>query len=97
MLANGSYPQQLKRRISGDFGHLSNAQALQVLERIYTSDMHVRLGHISEQNNSMEVLTETFRKVTRQVASLEFANQKQGFEWVGGIPMARQISFDRVV
>ena len=97
MLANGGYPQQLKRRISGDFGHLSNAQALHVLERIYTSDMQVRLGHISEQNNSVEVLTETFRKVARQVASLEFANQKQGFNWVGRRPMARQISFDRVV
>ena len=97
MLANGSYPQQLKRRISGDFGHLSNAQALHVLERIYTSDMQVRLGHISEQNNSVEVLTETFRKVARQVASLEFANQKQGFNWVGRRPMARQVSFDRVV
>jgi phosphoribosyl 1,2-cyclic phosphodiesterase len=31
MLANGNYPYHLQKRISGDDGHLSNSQALELL------------------------------------------------------------------
>ena len=42
MLANGPYPESLKRRVGGAYGHLSNMQAADLLRRIDTS----RLQHV---------------------------------------------------
>jgi phosphoribosyl 1,2-cyclic phosphodiesterase len=53
MLANGRYPYFLKRRISGEKGHLSNRQALELLlahKPAYLT--HVLLSHLSQENNS---------------------------------------------
>lgn len=56
MLARGSYPYPLKRRIASDFGHLSNDQAAQVIEALKGSSVkHVVLAHLSEQNNTKEI------------------------------------------
>ena len=51
MLLRGSYPPALKRRVGGDHGHLSNTQALELLKRVAHADLHVVIGHVSEQNN----------------------------------------------
>ena len=54
-LANGAYPPSLKRRVGGDWGHLSNRQAAQFLSQLDLRRLqHVVVGHISEQNNSVE-------------------------------------------
>lgn len=56
MLQNGSYPAYLKRRIASDFGHLSNAQAVDVLRRLVgTGVKQVVLAHLSEQNNTKQI------------------------------------------
>lgn len=61
MLANGSYPQHLKNRISGDRGHLSNDQALQLFKKHRPSHMsHVFLSHLSRDNNSPKRAKEIF-------------------------------------
>lgn len=53
MLANGSYPPALKRRVGGQFGHLSNAQAAALLGAIDCSRFqHVVAAHLSAQNNT---------------------------------------------
>ena len=47
-----SYPEFLKRRILGDQGHLSNAQAAQLLATVRHADLHtVIAAHLSERNN----------------------------------------------
>ncbi|MDH5181423.1 MAG: MBL fold metallo-hydrolase [Gammaproteobacteria bacterium] len=52
MLAESSYPESLKRRISGMYGHLSNGQAADILAAIDTDKLQqVVLAHLSEQNN----------------------------------------------
>lgn len=52
MVEVGSYPFPLKKRILGDFGHLSNELAAKVLTHIYHEDMQwVILGHLSKDNN----------------------------------------------
>ena len=51
MLMQGSYPLALKRRVAADYGHLSNEQAAQLLQRVAHPELHVMIGHISEQNN----------------------------------------------
>ena len=56
MLKNGPYPYPLKRRILSDFGHLSNEQAADLLEKLIGSNVKkVILAHLSEHNNTAEL------------------------------------------
>lgn len=52
MLAEGPYPAMLKRRVAGAGGHLSNAQAGDVLAGLGRAPTRVVLMHLSETNNS---------------------------------------------
>lgn len=55
MLENGPYPYHLKKRIRGSYGHLSNAQAGDLLKRLsHTRLNNVVLAHLSEVNNTPE-------------------------------------------
>lgn len=61
MLANGSYPFYLKRRISSERGHLSNSQALELFLKHRPSYMsHLVLSHLSKNNNCPELVKNTF-------------------------------------
>ena len=56
MLWNGNYPQRLKQRIAGNFGHLDNATAARLLAAVDCSRLkHVIAAHLSEQNNTPEL------------------------------------------
>jgi phosphoribosyl 1,2-cyclic phosphodiesterase len=56
MLEYGPYPEKLQRRIRGGEGHLSNAQAAQVLRQIAGKELHTLvLAHLSEHNNTPEL------------------------------------------
>ena len=53
MLQAGYYPQSLKDRVAGPFGHLSNDQAAAFLTRVDTSKLkHIVAAHLSEKNNA---------------------------------------------
>ncbi|MGB8330342.1 MAG: MBL fold metallo-hydrolase, partial [Polyangiales bacterium] len=52
MLATGPYPAALKRRVGGRLGHLSNAQAADLLARLPHTPKRVVLMHLSETNNT---------------------------------------------
>jgi phosphoribosyl 1,2-cyclic phosphodiesterase len=53
MLAEGSYSPALKHRVGGAQGHLSNAQAAQLLARVDCSRLqHLVAMHLSEKNNT---------------------------------------------
>ncbi len=97
MLLRGSYPPALKRRVGEDYGHLSNVQALNLLQRLAHPDLHVVIGHISEQNNASDLVTRMFSEMKEQLASLTIATQSEGFDWMGAPPITRQISFDKVM
>ncbi|HLK29812.1 MAG TPA: MBL fold metallo-hydrolase [Puia sp.] len=61
MLAKGSYPVFLKKRISGDDGHLSNAQALELFLKHKNKQLsHLILSHLSKNNNSMKLVESIF-------------------------------------
>ncbi len=61
MLANGRYPLHLQRRISGDEGHLSNQQALDLFMAHRPAYMsHIFLAHLSKDNNSPEIAAKLF-------------------------------------
>ena len=55
MLANGPYPAALKRRVGGPLGHLSNAQAGDLLADLAHNPSEVVLMHLSETNNSADM------------------------------------------
>jgi len=52
MLANGPYPESLKRRIRSNRGHLSNPAAAAVLRVLGKDVSQVVLSHLSEINNT---------------------------------------------
>ncbi|MGQ0503479.1 MAG: MBL fold metallo-hydrolase [Panacagrimonas sp.] len=53
MLARGPYPESLKRRVGGDWGHLSNAQAAGLLREVDRTRLQALvLTHLSEKNNT---------------------------------------------
>lgn len=61
MLSNGNYPYHLKRRISGDEGHLSNAQALELFRQYRAADLQLLiLSHLSKNNNKPELVDQLF-------------------------------------
>lgn len=60
MLEIGPYPYQLKQRIRGNYGHLSNddaAKAAELLVRMGAEN--IMLGHLSEENNYPHLAYET--------------------------------------
>lgn len=56
MLLRGSYPEPLKRRITGGLGHLNNDMTALFAERLAGSACRTMLlGHLSENNNLPEL------------------------------------------
>ena len=64
MLKNGPYPWPVKQRIKSRIGHLSNEQSVDVLSRVFSENLkEVVLAHMSETNNSSEMVLETFNSI----------------------------------
>lgn len=62
MLEAGIYPYELKRRILGKKGHLSNESAGQLLTKVLHDGLQkVFLGHLSKENNFPDLAYETVR------------------------------------
>jgi phosphoribosyl 1,2-cyclic phosphodiesterase len=61
MLMNGGYPYHLKQRISGDEGHLSNKQALDLFLNYKAPHLQLLLlSHLSQNNNKSQLVEELF-------------------------------------
>jgi phosphoribosyl 1,2-cyclic phosphodiesterase len=60
MLRDGRYPDFLKRRVAGGYGHLSNDRTAQLVRSLMGSRLgKVWLGHLSRANNTPERARET--------------------------------------
>lgn len=83
MLANGPYPQSVKSRVAGAYGHLANAQAAQLLEAIDHQRLsQLVIGHVSQQNNSPGRVYESLRTVAESVlANTTLLEQDQASSW----------------
>ena len=56
MLVKGEYSYVLKQRILSPYGHLSNTQAAEVVQRLARSSVKtIILAHLSEKNNTKEL------------------------------------------
>ena len=75
MLRSGRYPAALKRRIMSECGHLSNAQACELIVRLApTSVKTVVLAHLSEENNSAEL---AFAGAVQALAARDFREGRE--------------------
>ena len=77
MLINGPYPWDLKNRVKGRRGHLSNPDAAELLSILDHAGLkHVTLAHLSETNNQPELALEAARQaVSRPGFTLVAAEQ----------------------
>jgi len=84
MLAVGPYPPSLKQRVGGRFGHLSNAQAADLLTRIDTDRLqHLVIAHLSEKNNQPELARALLSGVLGRCADdILVADQPDGLSWM---------------
>lgn len=75
MLKAGSYPADLKARIRGSRGHLSNVQSAELIAKLAKSGTNrILLAHLSQENNTPEIALST---VTRRLS-------EEGFSpWIG--------------
>jgi phosphoribosyl 1,2-cyclic phosphodiesterase len=64
LLASSRYHPSLKRRVGGDWGHLSNAAAVTIAAALKHAGLRHLVGaHLSEQNNRPEIVREALAKV----------------------------------
>lgn len=75
MLQSGFYPPNLKKRIAGPRGHLSNVNAGSLI-RDHASPCleYVFLSHLSENNNTATLALETFRGIVKERDDLHHLN-----------------------
>lgn len=83
MLAAGSYPPHLKRRIAGRFGHLDNAAAAGLLAQMDRSKLlHVVAAHLSQENNTPALATAALAAVLGcEPDWIGVADQELGCAW----------------
>jgi len=83
MLQQGSYRAALKKRVGGDYGHLNNYQAAELIKQIdLTGCQHVIAAHLSRENNHPEKAISAFQKVLSKLPNgFEVACQDKGYSW----------------
>lgn len=83
MLLGGNYPERLKQRISGRYGHLDNGQAAAILAGIDRSSLqHVVAAHLSLRNNRPELACAALAgALCCSDEWIGVATQTEGFGW----------------
>jgi phosphoribosyl 1,2-cyclic phosphodiesterase len=85
LLANNPrYPEMLKRRISGQYGHLSNTQASEILKALSGGALKRVIGaHLSKANNRPDIALKALQEGAEgQALEILLADQATGFDWV---------------
>ena len=83
LLRNSAYPERLKARISGRYGHLDNEQAAQIVSSIDRQSLqHVIAAHLSQKNNRPELAVGALAAALGCASDwVTVATQAEGFEW----------------
>ncbi len=96
MLASGPYPPSLKARVGGEFGHLSNTQAAQLLAQVDRQRLRTLVvAHLSEKNNLEHLARRAAAAALgwpeEQVVA---ASQADGHDWLPVHPTQARIAGD---
>ena len=84
MLASGRYPDSLKARVGGNWGHLNNRQAAGLLASLERNRLqHLVAAHLSRENNAPALVAEALAPVLDGYdATMTIACQDDGFGWM---------------
>jgi phosphoribosyl 1,2-cyclic phosphodiesterase len=83
MLATGPYPEFLKERVAGQWGHLNNQQTARLVSVIERQRMqHLVIGHISDKNNTLDKVKAAIEPVFPSQERVIYACQQEGFDWL---------------
>lgn len=87
MLLNGPYPQWLKDRVMGPYGHLSNKDSAIYLAKIIgPNTKKILLTHLSHKNNTEEKALNTIKEIFEEYEvdfkNIECARQKEKSELI---------------
>lgn len=83
LLMNGDYPQALKARVAGRYGHLDNQSAAGLLAALDRSRLqHLIAAHLSEHNNTPQRAVRALAQVLGCAPDwIGVADQDDGFAW----------------
>ncbi|MHB1677514.1 MAG: MBL fold metallo-hydrolase [Sulfuriferula sp.] len=83
LLERSSYPRGLKQRIAGQFGHLDNQAAANLLAQLDTRPLqHLIAAHLSQHNNTPALaLASLASALGCHPDWLDYADQGHGFDW----------------
>ncbi len=84
LLAKSRYPASLKARIGGEYGHLANDSAAQILARcLHPGLRHVVAAHLSRENNSPALAAEVLSAACgAQPGDIVVADPLTGVDWL---------------
>lgn len=82
LLRYSRYPKFLRDRIAGDYGHLSNRQSVELLQRVDKTRLKQVVGaHLSRENNTGELAAKALRENYEQ-GEITIATQEAGTSWI---------------
>ena len=83
MLRTSSYPQRLRERIAGRFGHLDNSAAAKLLGSLDNSRLkHLVAAHLSQENNHPDLARAALSAVMNCAPEwIGIADQDDGLAW----------------
>ena len=83
MLRMSSYPQRLRERIAGRFGHLDNGAAAALLSRLENGKLkHLVAAHLSQENNRPDLARAALAAVMNcEPEWIAVADQDNGLAW----------------
>lgn len=84
LLAQSAYPEFLKRRVGGPYGHLSNAAAAEIARNIKHAGLkHIVAAHLSAQNNRPALVQALLAEAMSCAAGeVVVANADEGCSWL---------------
>jgi len=97
LLHTGSYPYFLKQRVSGTYGHLSNAAAGEAIAACHDRPPGVVwLAHLSEHNNSPRHALQTISRILRRhglghVPIKTTHHRRSNLRWTSAVARERQL------
>ena len=83
MLRASSYPQRLRERIAGRFGHLDNVAAAELLRSLDNGKLkHLVAAHLSKENNRPDLARAALSAAMNCAPEwIAIADQDEGFAW----------------
>ncbi len=81
LLNQSRYPKNLKDRIRGNYGHLSNEESLEILKKLNLDNLKwLGAAHLSKENNSPELVRDSWKKVFKD--KINIIDSDCGMPWV---------------